>query len=454
MTSTSDFGFVYKWTNKINGKWYVGSHAGSPDDDYVGSGVIFKTALLKYGKENFFRDILYTGPFFREEEERILKELDARDNPLSYNVKNEALGGSFSGEDNGMFGKRHADETKERISQSLSSGIRWGNSKKRIHHSKLMTGENNPMFGVSRKGSWSTEKISLAAQARKENWGFLGGSRTHQNSFRKIFRDLVTNGKFVSPRGQLVIEVENFSYRLPPYVRFCNFECRKLNLDYIKQEFLWYLRGDRFDTSILDHAGMWKNLVNDDGSINSNYGQYVFGERKQFDDALRFLEDDRDTRRASIIILADHHLRMKTKDVPCTYSLNFRIRDNKLNMSVHMRSQDSIYGMGNDAPTFSFIHEMMLCSLQCKYPDLQLGEYFHIADSFHVYEKHFGMLADLTGYDVLNTGVTKREKTRLSSYKMVLCPKISGPEEVKFLRSCEYSNIPENFLFSRWLMKS
>lgn len=258
--------------------------------------------------------------------------------------------------------------------------------------------------------------------------------------FWDIFYRLKNGGRIVSPRGQKVLEVENFSYELPPFVRFCNFTCRKLKLSYIKQEFLWYLRGDPQDKEILKHSSMWGGLVNVDGSINSNYGQYVFGDINHFDDVVRTLEEDKDSRRASVTILSTKHLKMETKDVPCTYALNFRIRENKLNMSVHMRSQDAIFGMGNDAPAFSFIHEMVCCALRRKYPDLQLGNYHHIADSFHVYERHFSMLDEIVG------GHQKR-----SLYMNVFCPEISSPEEVDFLRAGDFSSVPEGFKFSKWL---
>ncbi len=29
-------GFVYKWVNRLNGRWYIGSHAGVPSDRYIG----------------------------------------------------------------------------------------------------------------------------------------------------------------------------------------------------------------------------------------------------------------------------------------------------------------------------------------------------------------------------------------------------------------------------------
>lgn len=52
-------GFVYLWTNKINGKGYIGLHVGKVDDGYIGSGTYFVKAVKKYGVENFDRKILY-----------------------------------------------------------------------------------------------------------------------------------------------------------------------------------------------------------------------------------------------------------------------------------------------------------------------------------------------------------------------------------------------------------
>lgn len=246
--------------------------------------------------------------------------------------------------------------------------------------------------------------------------------------FRDIFQDLLENGKICSPRGQKVLEIEDYSYKLSPRVRFCNFKVRKLNLEYIKEEFLWYLRGDRFDQSITEYAKMWKGLIDVDGGINSNYGQYIFksfyscgDETSCFSYVVDELSKDKDSRRASIPILHRGHLVVGTKDLPCTYSLNFRIRDDQLNMSVHMRSQDAIFGMGNDAPCFSLIQEMVWAALLDKYPKLKLGTYHHIADSFHVYERHFEMLEQLA-------------QAKSSDYVEVQCPKISGPREVEFLR--------------------
>ena len=271
-------------------------------------------------------------------------------------------------------------------------------------------------------------------------WAFLPSADEQRNIFVKIFKDVKWKGRHVRPRGQLCVELENYSYELPPYVRFVNFSNRKLNLSYIKNEFLWYIKGDRFDTSICDHAKLWNQIKNDDGSINSNYGQYIFGKLNQFDIAANNLINDVDSRRASIMILNSDHIASDTKDLPCTYAINFRIRANKLNMSVRMRSQDAIYGFGNDVPAFSMIHEMMLQTLRAKYPNLEHGNYHHTADSFHVYEKHFEMLEKLASYP------------KNDDFELVKCPKISGPDEVKFLRTLDYSNIPSQYKFTEWLL--
>ena len=256
--------------------------------------------------------------------------------------------------------------------------------------------------------------------------------------FRNIYREILTRGKTHSPRGLKTLEIENFSFTLPPYVRFTNFRSRKMNLDYIKKEILWYLKGELTDLSICEHAKIWQNIIVD-GALNSNYGHYIF-KTGGMDWVVEELSRDKDSRRAVIPILGAYHLKSSTKDVPCTYAISFRIRDNKLNISVRLRSNDAIFGVTNDLPAFSLFQEIALCYLQQTYPELKCGEYHHGADSFHVYERHFDMLKKLAAYNPVDP------------YKEVYCPRISSIKEIEFLRKGEFGFVPQEYLLTHWLL--
>jgi len=72
--------FIYKTTNLINGKYYIGRHSTKNlHDGYVGSGKHLLNAVKKYGKENFKVDILEfannTDDLWALEEKYITEEM-------------------------------------------------------------------------------------------------------------------------------------------------------------------------------------------------------------------------------------------------------------------------------------------------------------------------------------------------------------------------------------------
>lgn len=239
------------------------------------------------------------------------------------------------------------------------------------------------------------------------------------STFLKIYNDLFAYGKPCAPRGEEIKELENYQATFAPYERLSSFRARNLNLGYCKQEFLWYLRGDRYDTSIEEHAKMWQKLRDVDGGFNSNYGQYLFktDEPRRGGSQLEWVVDeltrDPHSRRACMVLLSPSHLRENNVDVVCTYAISFRVRDFKLNMSVSMRSNDAIFGLTNDVFCFSMIHEMVFELLRYDWintPEdnvlhylgrtLELGTYTHKVDSLHVYQRHYDMLRALVSEGV------------------------------------------------------
>ena len=90
--------YVYKTTNLIDSKYYIGVHkTEDPNDDYLGSGVHLKRAVDKYGREAFHREILFE---FKTEEEAYLKEAEIVNQQLvesrdCYNITLGGVGGFY-----------------------------------------------------------------------------------------------------------------------------------------------------------------------------------------------------------------------------------------------------------------------------------------------------------------------------------------------------------------------
>ncbi len=142
-----------------------------------------------------------------------------------------------------------------------------------------------------------------------------------------------------------------------------------------------------------------------------------------------------------IVILNQEHLYLENKDVPCTLSLSFRIRERsshypkQLDCTVHMRSSDAIFGYGNDIPFFSLVQEFVLVYLnQGLGEKYEMGTLTVFSESLHVYEKHFGML----------------EKLIQESTTPVHCPRITEAVEISYLRADHRDKI-DQYEFSKWL---
>jgi len=153
---------VYKTTNLLNGKYYIGTHRTEDrSDGYLGSGTLLKRAISKYGEDKFTREILFeantTKEMFEKERELVVIAKD------SYNLQDGGFGGW-------EYINKLPRSKKHRESLSLSSkgnqsrlGIPFTEeSKNKISISKL----GNQAFKGKCHSANTKEKISRANKGR------------------------------------------------------------------------------------------------------------------------------------------------------------------------------------------------------------------------------------------------------------------------------------------------
>lgn len=159
------FYIIYKITNQIDGKIYVGSHKTNDlNDNYMGSGKYLKYAQEKYGIENFTKEILFvfdtSEEMYAKEAEIVNEEFLATEN--TYNLKIGGFGG---------FGYINEMQLNTRWKDALARATKIAKTQKRKW-------ESNEVFSESFKETIGVRSESFI-QASK-NGTFRGKSHTDE----------------------------------------------------------------------------------------------------------------------------------------------------------------------------------------------------------------------------------------------------------------------------------
>lgn len=156
--------YIYKTTNLINGKIYIGFHASEniEKDNYLGSGKILKWAVEKHGAQNFKREILFEfdtqDDALEKERELVNEEFVKRDD--TYNICLGGAGGGLPGELNPFFGKTHTAETRKMLSEK-HKGRKLSEEQKQ----KISNGlKNSEEFQTAMKSESRRSKLSESLQ--------------------------------------------------------------------------------------------------------------------------------------------------------------------------------------------------------------------------------------------------------------------------------------------------
>lgn len=90
------YGYIYKTTNLVNNKIYIGQHkaSGFEPAKYIGSGVILDNAIKKYGLENFKNELIcicYSKEELDSKEIYYINLYNSTDRLIGYNIQTGGL---------------------------------------------------------------------------------------------------------------------------------------------------------------------------------------------------------------------------------------------------------------------------------------------------------------------------------------------------------------------------
>jgi len=238
-----------------------------------------------------------------------------------------------------------------------------------------------------------------------------------------------------SPRGQRIREKMYYMFQIdePKSETIVTKDSarNKIIASYTSKECALYNSGTNKASDFAEASKFWLEIANPDETINSAYGYLIkhnkshgnpkyelfknlqsLGSegvvdylihnsssvmRTPWEWCVDALKSDKDTRQAILRFSLPEHFYKGNRDMTCTLDGNFHIRDNKLLFRVHMRSNDLTLGLVYDLPWFISLAEDMVKELRPVYPDLELGQYTHIVDSIHIYDRDEDKILKMLG---------------------------------------------------------
>lgn len=208
--------------------------------------------------------------------------------------------------------------------------------------------------------------------------------------YKQLISSISENPQFkTAPRGMNIKENIGVVAKLAnPRDCLVSLKERKMNYAFAAIEKLEYLSGHTEPDRLTFYNKNFESHRNEYGYFDGAYAERL---QYWFKHIYNLLKDDPDTRQAVATIYGPQD-RHKSKDIPCTLSFQFFIREGKLNMIATMRSNDLLWGFPYDTNGFCFLQEALAATL-----GLELGTYELHAGSLHIYTERENQLTNLLG---------------------------------------------------------
>jgi thymidylate synthase len=203
-------------------------------------------------------------------------------------------------------------------------------------------------------------------------------------------------GSSTSPRGMGTLELSPLTFTLSNPRRRCIEQPeRKWSRALAIGEFLWHAAASDDAATLEYYARPWAAFAVDGRILGSCYGKSIFGRacgyESQWQRVISLLKTDPDSRRAVLDFRASGaNMSFDAPDIACVSSLQFLVRDGKLNALAVLRSNDVIWGLPYDLFVLTMFQEMAAQEL-----GTEIGWYNHHAASMHIYERHINLAENI-----------------------------------------------------------
>lgn len=205
---------------------------------------------------------------------------------------------------------------------------------------------------------------------------------TFHSAYKHMLKDLRTYGHECKPRGRHSKELLGHGFILTnPRNRIIAGK-RNTNVFFLVGNLLWILSQSN-ELDFIEYYNPRGVNFSDDGKIlRGAYGKRIFDIDgvNQWQQCIKELKLDKHSRRAAITLHLPQHDWHGSLDTPCTFNFQMFIRDNKLHLINHMRSQSAALVMNYDVFVMTMLQEYASIIL-----GVELGEYHHYCGSIHYY---------------------------------------------------------------------
>lgn len=216
--------------------------------------------------------------------------------------------------------------------------------------------------------------------------------QTLDDVMRLVFEEIMTSGERVKPTKGWITEVTGVLLEITdPRARLSRTETRGKPFSCLG-ELCWYLA----KTNNLDFISYYipdYQRYADGSEIYGAYGPRLFDWRgqNQVANVIEILRRKRNSRQAVIQLFdaIDIFKDPAPKDIPCTCTIQFMVRGEKLHMFTNMRSNDAYLGLPHDIFSFTMLQELIARSL-----GVELGHYKHSVGSLHIYDENLKSAQD------------------------------------------------------------